>query len=56
VDSDDDATSDVFLDKSGTGVVPLFALLWVLGLGWMAPVLLSELGNFVGANTVARIT
>ena len=37
---DDDAASDVFLDdwESGTGVVPLFALLWVLDLGWMAPV------------------
>jgi hypothetical protein len=35
VDSDDDAATDVFLDdwESGTGVVPLFALLWVLDWG-----------------------
>lgn len=35
VDSDDDAATDVFLDDwgSGTGVVPLFALLWVLDWG-----------------------
>jgi hypothetical protein len=35
VDSDDGAATEVFLDdwESGTGVVPLFALLWVLDWG-----------------------
>lgn len=55
---DDDAATDVFLDdwESGTGVVPLFALLWVLDWGGWPPFYQAELGNFVVANAVAGVT
>lgn len=58
MDSDDDAATDVFLDdwESGTGVVPLFALVWVLDWGGWPVVLLAELGNIVGAKAIAGIT